>query len=72
MANENELLFNWSLDKNIEDFKEIARNLLAENQRSRGEAVFYLIERIKIAEAKCKEYEYKMSNASQETQNNKV
>jgi hypothetical protein len=51
------IAYKWAMDKNINDFVEIAQNLLAENHRSRGEAFFYLIERVKIAEAKVKKFD---------------
>jgi len=40
------------MDKNIEDFKQIAYNLRKEGHVSRADAVMYLVERVKIAEGR--------------------
>lgn len=41
------------MDKNIEDFKQIAYNMRQEGEISRADAIMYLIERVKIAEGRC-------------------
>ena len=43
-------LFGYAIDKNLDDFKEIAKNLQANGQISRSTAILYLIERCRIAE----------------------
>ena len=45
----------WSMDKNIEDFKQIAYNMRQEGKISRADTIMYLIERVKIAEGRFKE-----------------
>ncbi len=42
----------WAWDKNIDDFECIAVSLFKERQISRAQAIMYLIERVKRAEAK--------------------
>ena len=51
-ANLNEPRGVWPMDKNIEDFKQIAYNLRKEGHVSRADAIMYLVERIKIAEGR--------------------
>lgn len=51
-ANLNEPRGVFPMDKNIEDFKQIAYNLRREGHVSRADAVMYLIERVKIAEGR--------------------
>ena len=51
-ANLNEPRGVWAMDKNIEDFKQIAYNLRREGHVSRADAIMYLIERLKIAEGR--------------------
>lgn len=52
-ANLNEPRGVLPMDKNIEDFKQIAYNLRREGQVSRADAIMYLVERVKIAEGRC-------------------
>jgi len=49
-ANLNEPRGVLPMDKNIEDFKQIAYNLRREGHVSRADAIMYLVERVKIAE----------------------
>jgi len=42
----------WEIDKNLDDFKSLVKNLKDEGQVSRAEAVHYLIQRIKYLENK--------------------
>jgi len=50
-----ETMFGYEMDKNIDDFMILVKNLKSEGQKSRAQAVLYLIERVKIAERKIKE-----------------
>ena len=51
-AKTNEPRGEFPMDKNIEDFKQIAYNMRQEGKISRADAVMYLIERVKIAEGR--------------------
>lgn len=46
--------YNFPEDKNLDDFKEISKNLRIEKQESRADAVDYLIERCKRSQLKLK------------------
>lgn len=52
MPPDNSLLYGWTVDKRLSDFKTTATNLKAEGQTSRADVVLYLIERCKRAESK--------------------
>ena len=43
---DNYIMFDWPLNKNVEDFREISNSLRAEGKTSRANAVDYLIGRI--------------------------
>jgi len=58
-------LFGWDMNKNVYDFETIGNNLLSEGQESRGKAVLYLIERVKIAEEKLRLIDIKEKEETQ-------
>lgn len=47
----NPSIFGWDMDLLLESFTQIASNLKAQGETSRSQAVLYLIERVRLAEA---------------------
>lgn len=45
-------MFGWKMDKNVEDFSRVAKNLREEGCSSRAEVIDYLIARVIVAEEK--------------------
>lgn len=45
-------MFGWKMDKNVEDFSRVAKNLRDEGCSSRAEVIDYLIARVIVAEEK--------------------
>ena len=48
------IMYGWSMDKNLDDFVTVADNLKKEGHTSRAETILYLIERCRRAEARVK------------------
>ncbi len=49
-------MFGWDMEKNLDDFLPISNGLQRAGHHSKADAVLYLIERCKIAEAERNEY----------------
>ena len=43
-------MFGWEMDKNVEDFAQVSKNLREEGHQSRADVIDYLISRVKKAE----------------------
>lgn len=46
----NQKMFGWEMDKNIEDFFQVSKNMREEGHQSRADVIEYLIARVTVAE----------------------